>query len=344
VYWGNLLFMTLASGTAAAVLVVGVARLVLPASIPMVVIVLVSVAELNFSRLADCAGMAFQSIERLDVMAQLTIWAALARLIGISLLAAIVHHPVATHWAFVYLLTTVVGAVLGLAWVQTVIGSPRLELGRIGGEFIEGFYFSAGLSAQTIYNDIDKTMLARMATLDAVGIYGAAYRLIEVAFIPVKSLLNAAYPGFFRAGQDGVRGTLTYMRRMLPKSVCYSLLAFFCLLLGAPVVPHVLGPQYARSVEALRWLAPLPLLKTIHYFMADTLSCAGHQGPRALIQVMVAGFNVLVNLWIIPAYSWRGAAWSSLASDALLAVSMYLAVLALSGRTVPAVTASEPAL
>ena len=68
-------------------------------------------------------------------------------------------------------------------------------------EFVEGLYFSTSLSAQNIYNDIDKTMLARMATLDAVGIYAAAYRLIDVAFIPVRSLLYAGYTDFFRAGQ-----------------------------------------------------------------------------------------------------------------------------------------------
>jgi O-antigen/teichoic acid export membrane protein len=217
------------------------------------------------------------------------------------------------------------------------IGGPRLSLPVIRGEFIEGLYFSGSLSAQSIYNDIDKTMLARMATLDAVGIYAAAYRIIDVAFIPVRSLLNAAYPGFFRAGQDGVSGTVRYMWRLLPKSACYSFLAFLCLVVGAPIIPHLFGSEYTRTVEALRWLALLPLLKTIHYFLADTLTCSGHQGFRTLIQVMVAGFNILINLWIIPRYSWRGAAWSSVASDTLLAASMYVAVLVLSARPVRAV-------
>jgi len=36
--------------------------------------------------------------------------------------------------------------------------------------------------------------------------------------------------------------------------------------------------------------------------------------------------NILLNLWLIPAYSWRGAAWSSLASDGLLAIGLWTAV------------------
>jgi O-antigen/teichoic acid export membrane protein len=330
VYWGNLLFMTLTSGLAATAFVIAVARLVLPPSIPLLVIVLVSLADLIFSRLVECAAFAFQAIERLDVTAQLKIWAALTRLMGIALLAAILRHPDARHWSFVYLLTTIIGATLGLVWVHIRIGRPRLLLGAIRGEFIQGLYFSASLSAQNIYNDIDKTMLARMATLDAVGIYAVAYRIIDIAFIPVRSLLYSAYAGFFRAGQDGISGTIRYMRRLLPKSACYSFLAFLGLILGAPIVRYLFGSEYARTVEALRWLAVLPLLKTVHYFLADTLTCSGHQGCRALIQGMVAGFNVVINLWIIPLYSWRGAAWSSVASDTLLAASMYLAVLVMS--------------
>ena len=77
----------------------------------------------------------------------------------------------------------------------------------------------------------------------------------------------------------------------------------------------------------------MPLLKTLHYFAADALTGAGHQALRTLVQVAVAGFNVLVNLWLIPAYSWRGAAWSSLASDGLLAVALWSCALWLRTRS-----------
>ena len=141
VYWGNLLFMTVASGLASIAFVIAVARLVLPASIPLLVIVCVSLADLIFFRLIDCAAMAFQAVERLDVTAWLRIWTALARLIGIALLAAILDHPTAWHWSFVYLLTTMFGAILGLAWVHTRIGRPRLALGRIRDGVCRGTVF-----------------------------------------------------------------------------------------------------------------------------------------------------------------------------------------------------------
>ena len=51
-----------ASGLASIAFVIAVARLVLPASIPLLVIVCVSLADLIFFRLIDCAAMAFQAV------------------------------------------------------------------------------------------------------------------------------------------------------------------------------------------------------------------------------------------------------------------------------------------
>ena len=48
--------------------------------------------------------------------------------------------------------------------------------------------------------------------------------------------------------------------------------------------------------------------------------------------VGIVGFNVLLNLWLIPAYSWRGAAWASLASDAALVVALFAVIVSLRRR------------
>jgi O-antigen/teichoic acid export membrane protein len=217
-------------------------------------------------------------------------------------------------------------AVIGVTWVTLSLGKPRLALAPLGRkETVEGFYFSVNVSTTNIYNDIDKTMLARLSTLEATGIYGAAYRLIDIACLPLLSLSSAAWPRFFREGKGGIHATRHYARRLLKPIVPYSLLAFAGLSIGAPLVPRVLGHQYVQATEALRWLAVLPLLRTFHTFIADSLTGAGYQGLRTLVQIGVAVFNVLINLWVIPAYGWRGAAWSSIASDGLLLLALWVA-------------------
>jgi O-antigen/teichoic acid export membrane protein len=126
---------------------------------------------------------------------------------------------------------------------------------------------------------------------------------------------------------------MRFGKKMMIKILPYSVFAIAAIMLGAPLAPYILGRQYADITEALRWLALLPALKTLHFFTADALTGSGHQGTRTLIQIGVAGFNVLINLWLIPAYGWRGAAWSSIASDALLALSLLLVVTYLGGKS-----------
>jgi O-antigen/teichoic acid export membrane protein len=101
------------------------------------------------------------------------------------------------------------------------------------------------------------------------------------------------------------------------------LAAAAALYLVAPVLPGILGDGYRDAIVAVRWLAILPLLKAIHYFGADALTGAGHQGYRTVVQVSIAVVNVALNLWLIPLHSWRGAAVATLVSDALMGVAIW---------------------
>ena len=332
-YLGNTLFMTLASGLLLSVFVAPACRVVVPRAIPAAVILLVAASDLVVYRLVDVACLAFQAVERLDWTANLNVFASLMRLAGIATVV-LLRRPTVTAWSVAYLATSAVCALVAVYCVLSRLARPTFSgLGRVHRELREGFWFATSLSAQTIYNDIDKTMLARLATLDAAGIYAAAYRLVDIAFLPVRALLAAAYPSFFRHGEDGVGGSLRFARRLLPRPLLYSAAVAASMALAAPLAPRILGVEYAGTTEALRWLSLLPVLKTLHYFAADALTGAGHQALRTLVQVVVAGFNVLVNLWVIPAYSWRGAAWSSLASDSLLAAAMWSCAFVLGARS-----------
>jgi O-antigen/teichoic acid export membrane protein len=247
-------------------------------------------------------------------------------------------------WGWFYLGSVVVSCAVAGAVTFWKLGAPKLCLSHIPPELKEGFYFGAALSAQTIYNDIDKTMLARLSTLDATGIYAAAYRVIDVVVTPMQSVRYAAYSIFFRNGQYGIASSYTYAKRLISRMFAYSVLVFAGLYLLAPFFPLVIGAEFARTVQALRWLAFLPLLRTLHYFFSDALTGAGYQGLRSAAQIFIAILNVGLNFWLIPLYSWRGAAWASLASDGSLAIAMYgilMFVMAKEGRVTTELSAGR---
>jgi O-antigen/teichoic acid export membrane protein len=339
--WGDALVTTAVCGAALVAAVVLLSHYVLPGTIPTRLVLLVAIADIPGLCLITIAGQAFQAFEQLQWTAALNVFVSVNRLLGAVILVLTHHHPTALQWGYVYLACTAVTATVSSALAFYRLGAPRLVLRRSGHALWNGLHFSIGMSAQTVYNDIDKTMLARFSSLNATGIYGAAYRLIDVSFAPVLALLYSAYPNFFRQGSAGVSSSFTYAKPLLRRAVGYGALMACAILLCAGIVPFVLGKEYANTTEALRWLSPLPVLKATHYFLADTLTGAGRQGLRSGIQIGVALFNVLINLWLIPMYSWRGAAWSSIASDALLACAVGTAVYILS-RPSRALAEAEP--
>ena len=331
-YWGRALTVTLTFGTALLLLVLALAGFVLPREIPWTLVLLIAASDIFGLNIITQASQAFQAFEHLHWTAAINIMMSGGRLAGALILVAIHPHPSALQWGYIYFGCTAVVIIISLLLVLIKLDGPRIDRDTFRSEMREGFFFSASQTSQTVYNDIDKTMLARLSTLDAAGIYGAAYRIIDVSFVPVSAMLWSAYPSFFRAGMRGISASLQYAKPLLLKALGYSGIVCALLLISSGIVPYILGPEYTATAEALRWLAVLPILKAMHYFLSDTLTSAGYQAVRTGIQASVAVFNVLLNMWIIPAYSWRGAAWSSIASDGALVCGVGAAVFILSRR------------
>ena len=325
-YWGAALATTLTSGlllSALASLLTGLLfswetaiRLALP----------VAVGDLIGVRLADVSGQAFQGLERLSRTSILWILMSASRLLGVLVLL-VLPEASAEVWALLYAGSGLLAGILGLAWVIREEGLGPLSLKPMRGEWREGFYFAISLGAQGAYNDLDKTLLSRLASDTIAGVYAAAYRALDALFIPMRALLYASYPRFFRAGERGVRKSFSVALGLLPWGIAAGVLGMLASWVFSYLLPYLLGSSYALSAEILRLLAPLLLLRAMHYLAADALTGAGYQGLRSAAQVGIALLNLLLNLWWIPLLGWRGAVWSSLVSDSLLASVLWIVLI-----------------
>lgn len=326
VYWGNSLLVTVVTAAISIALAVILAPLLLHHSISTLAILLVAISDLIFGSITSLSSRVFQSIDRLNISARISIFVMFNKVLAAIALFIFFPTPNDLEWIWLYSASSIISALVSATLVQRLVGFPRLELDRIKSELTEGISFSISNSAYTIYSDIDKTMLAKLSTLKATGIYAAAYRLIDVAFIPVISMAGAAYADFFRKGKDGIGTALTFAKPLVAITSAYSLLAGLGLLLIAPFVPNILGDEYLPIVEALRWLAPIPLFRAMQTFGGDILSSSGFQSWRGSVETIIAVFNIAINLWLIPLYAWKGAAWASLASDGLLMLLLWIFV------------------
>jgi O-antigen/teichoic acid export membrane protein len=324
--WGNGLAVTAGTGILTALALIALARLWLP-SFPTALVAAICLSDLILIRVIDLASFGFAASGKMARTAVQNTIMSLLRVIGIVVLAVAHHQVTIQQWTWVYLLTAFIGAAFALQQGSALWGTPRFSLRALTDDAREGSFFSISTSAQTIYNDIDKTMLAHLSTFSATGLYGAAYRIIDTSLTPVRSLLSAAYPQFFRIGAaDGLGATYSYARRLIRKAVVFGALDLVALFLLAPLLPHILGPRYADVAPAVRLLAVIPVMRCVHWFLADALSGANQQGLRTAVQVGVAFFNIGLNIVVLPRWSWVGAAWTSLASDAVLMLAIYAIV------------------
>jgi O-antigen/teichoic acid export membrane protein len=325
---GNSLLLTTITGVILSVGLIPVCRWMLPNTVSLYVIIFVIISDLLAIRFVDVSAWAFQAVEQLKWTACITALVSLLRLCGLVAVILLGRNTI-IWWSGAYLITAILASTSSLYFVIRQLGWPRPHLGSLRANIREGFFFSSSLSAQTVYNDLDKSMLARYSSVDATGIYAAAYRLIDVSFVPVKSLLAASYSSFFRAGTRGINSAAKFGRSMLLWPLLYSVGISVVLFFGAPLVPSVLGRQFTTSAIALRWLALLPILKVIHSVGSDILTSADRQGLRTSIQAAVAVGNISLNMLILPVFGWRGAAWTSLACDGILAVVVWVCVVLL---------------
>jgi O-antigen/teichoic acid export membrane protein len=302
--------------------------LLLPGEISWSVVIGIGVAELIFTPIAQAGINAYQGHEHLGRAAWLVFTPILSRLVGALVLLALIHivpdTPPLELWAALYSVTAILAAIYAVYRVNRDLGQPQWP--AIKNTFTglrEGMLFASSGTALKLYADIDKTMLARLAGLEAAGLYSAAYRVMDMATIPVVALLTTSLPRFFRASREHIPGTSLIPWRLLPAPICYTTAIGLFLYFTAMWLPKILGSSFEPAVSAVQWLAWLPLVSLPRLFLQTRLIAGDLQ--RAVVVVLSAGavFNIILNLILIPSMNWRGAIIATYAAEVAMGMVLF---------------------
>jgi O-antigen/teichoic acid export membrane protein len=324
-YWGNALIIILVTSLLLTFITYCFSPIVFPKITNLPAILSFLLADLTGLAVFIVSAKAFMSHNFLKNSSLLQIICIVTKLLAAILLTTF-KQPSLLQWSYLYLSSALITAVISFIWVSKTLGFPKAAPTAIPTMVNEGIYFAIGESAYNINSDIDKTMLASMATLEATGIYGAAYRLIQVSSIPIYAVLSASYIKYFQEGAKGIAGCWNLTKRLLPFIAIYGTLSLIGLIFFAPWVTYILGDEYQNAIATVRWLAPIPIIGSIQLLLADTLTGSGFQKTRSAIQVTTALGNVGLNFWLIPLYSWKGAVWATLSSDSFRIICLAIAV------------------
>jgi O-antigen/teichoic acid export membrane protein len=332
-HWGNSLLLAITNGTVLTIILLLIAPIIFPKDITRTTELLILLADLICLALLDLASKALMAVDMVKKTAQLGVLSTCGKLLAALSLSVFFSQPNLIIWSYLYFASSIITAVIAIVAVNKMVGLPKLAIAELKSNISQGLYFAISASATNINASLDKSMLGKLSSVGAAGIYGSAYRFIDVGNVPLFALFGATYTRFFQHGVAGIRGSLSFAKRLLPILVLYAIASCIGFWFLAPFIPIILGEEYREAIGALLWLAPLPAISAIQFLAADTLTGSGNQKARSLVQVIAAIINVVLNIWWIPLFSWKGAAWATLVSDSFKLVCLWLIVLWLYRKT-----------
>jgi O-antigen/teichoic acid export membrane protein len=195
----------------------------------------------------------------------------------------------------------------------------------------------AGIVLSALYFRIDVFLLEAWRGTETVGRYNAVFRLVEALRLFPAALVAVMLPTLVRAA-----GPAPLLRMSAALTAFGVAVAVVLQAAAERLVPMLYGTGFIEAVPAFRILAAAFPLMALNY--ALTHQVIGWNGHRAYAALCLSAliFNVALNSQLIPAWSMNGAAWSTLATEALLAAGC-IGILARARARGPAATAAVAA-
>lgn len=278
----------------------------------------------------------FRAFEKMEYEAGITIFTNIVR-VSLGLLVLFLGYGL-IELALVFLLSGVFDFLFSFLICERRFVKPKLELDFEFWKSTIKIALPIGMLSifALIYIKIDTIMLSMMKGDAVVGWYNAAYGLV-LAFKPIPQLfMNALFPlmsGYFVSSKDALKKvyekSFKYLFILgLPLAVGMTLLADSFILL-------FYGQQFNPSIIALQILAWETLLLFICMPVDFMLVSMDKQNQMAIVAGGCALLNIILNLILIPHFSYIGAGVATIVTETILfglyfyLVSKYVSILPL---------------
>jgi O-antigen/teichoic acid export membrane protein len=271
---------------------------------------------------------AFLSLVNLSVMPILQVqlrmqWAVFANLAGrfVTLVATLAVLALGLGFKAV-----VVANVIGLA-VILVVGvyaarsaytlRPSIDVAYWRRFLKASLVLGLGLAITQVYFRVDTVLIALLRPAAEVGLYGAAYKFIELTqglaytvFVSMFPALSAfAARGDSRFASLAQKGFDVVLAAALPLTIGMVFAA-------RPLLEATAGDRYGAAAGVLQILAFYPLLAFVDGLLWRILIASHQERTLLIIGVSILTLNIALNLIFIPVYGYRAAAVTSIGSEA----------------------------
>lgn len=292
-----------------------------PESIAGIKIVAVGV---GFSTLSSILKGVFYAYEKMHYE---TVYIVLQEVMYVALALVFLSVSLPFVWIFwAYSGSRLVGLIVALIIYRSRIGPLRLSFTwPVWRTLIwQGLPFAANSALALVYIRSDVILLGLLAGSVAVGIYEAGAVVGVRANVVARMVTNSMLPSLARDYPPKVSGfetkIMAVMRYLLLMGVPMSIvLATF----SSEIIALFYGEQFRASVLIFAILAIVIPLRFLSNVLATGLTASNAQGRRTLAVFVASVVNVVLNLLLIPVYSYLGAAISSVVTELCLFLILF---------------------
>jgi O-antigen/teichoic acid export membrane protein len=190
------------------------------------------------------------------------------------------------------------------------------------------FALGLAIAISLIYFRVDATLLALIRPPEEVGLYGAAYKFIELAGLVVAATAASVFPPLTRfvASGDARRAGGLVQKAFDALLAAGAPLAILMVAFSEEIVVWTSGPEFREGGVALAILAPYVLVFFANGILWRVLISTDRDRELLATAVAVLVLNVVLNLIFLPEYGFKAAAVIAVVSEFAVAVPIVLLV------------------
>lgn len=175
-----------------------------------------------------------------------------------------------------------------------------------------------------VYYEIDKNMLAWMVDDSSVGLYNAAVTVAYRAAIVSSAVSVACMPAMIQSFKAGAERLARFVHETLPLLAIIGIpIAISVTVLSKDIIDLIYRSEIyypsIRTLQIIAWMIPLEFFS---HFLRFALIASNREKIPAYIIGGGTMFNVVVNLFFIPTFTFNGAALATVLTECILVISM----------------------
>lgn len=223
--------------------------------------------------------------------------------------------------AFSYIIARIISTFYVYFVLQKHIVRPKLEFDKTFCKkiTIASIPFALSSLLYLIYYSIDTVMLTALIGDYATGIYNASYKIISVLTVFYSLYIAVIFPVMSKLFKNDKK----ILKVSFEKSVKYLTmitipLAIATMLYSSEIITFIYGHEFDASAAPLSILIWTVCFLFINGAAATLLNSSNEEITVTKVNAIGAAFNILLNFFMIPHFTYNGAAVTTVLSDILI--------------------------